>query len=121
MSVCRSQALVHAPPGRIWELVGDPRRHPEWWPRVVEVRGERFDEGSNYAQITREPRGRVQTTMSVERLERDGQRGSQDSNPDARLWRPDRAKSYSPSWGLSAGGRRTFSAPLTSFASGISG
>jgi uncharacterized protein YndB with AHSA1/START domain len=69
MSVCRSQALINAPPSRIWDLVGDPRRHPEWWPRVVEVRGEQFEEGSRYAQVTREPTGRVETTMSVERLE----------------------------------------------------
>lgn len=69
MSVCRSQALINAPPSRIWELVGDPRRHPEWWPRVVEVRGQQFDEGSNYAQVTRDPGGSVETTMTVDRLE----------------------------------------------------
>jgi uncharacterized protein YndB with AHSA1/START domain len=69
MSVCRNQALINAPPGRVWALVGDPGRHPEWWPRVVEVRGERFDEGSNYAQVTKEPAGRIETIMSVERLE----------------------------------------------------
>ena len=57
MSVARRQALINAPPSKIWELVGDPRHHPEWWPRVVEVRGERFDEGDNYAQVTREPNG----------------------------------------------------------------
>ena len=69
MSVCRSQALINATPSQIWDLVGDPRRHPEWWPRVIEVRGERFDEGSNFAQVTRTPTGRVETTMEVERLE----------------------------------------------------
>ena len=69
MSVARRQALINAPPSKIWELVGDPRHHPEWWPRVVEVRGERFDEGDNYAQVTREPNGRIETTMRVERLE----------------------------------------------------
>ena len=69
MSVCRSQALISASPSRVWDLLGDPRRHPEWWPRVVEVRGERFDEGSNYAQVTRDPTGRIETSMRVERLE----------------------------------------------------
>jgi uncharacterized protein YndB with AHSA1/START domain len=69
MSVVHSQALIHAPPTEIWDLVGDPRRHPEWWPRVIEVRGERYNEGDNYAQVTREPFGRVETIMSVERLE----------------------------------------------------
>jgi hypothetical protein len=69
MSACRSQALINAPPGKVWDLVGDPRRHPDWWPRVIEVRGERFDEGSNYAQVTRSPTGRIETTMTVEHLE----------------------------------------------------
>ena len=69
MSVSRRQALIKAPPERVWELVGNPGRHPEWWPRVIEVRGERFDEGSNYAQVTRTAAGRLETTLSVERLD----------------------------------------------------
>jgi uncharacterized protein YndB with AHSA1/START domain len=69
MSATRDQALINAPPSRVWELVGDPSRHPEWWPRVIEVRGQRFDEGSNYAQVTRDPGGSVETTMSVEQLD----------------------------------------------------
>jgi uncharacterized protein YndB with AHSA1/START domain len=69
MSACRRQALIGAPPEVVWDLVGDPRRHPQWWPRVVEVRGERFDEGSNYAQVSRTPTSRIETTMRVERLE----------------------------------------------------
>lgn len=69
MSVVRRQALVNAPPGRVWELVGDPRCHPQWWPRVVEVRGERFEEGDNYAQVTRGPGGSQTTELHVEHLE----------------------------------------------------
>ena len=69
MSEVRQQALIEAPPSRVWDLVGDPRRHPEWWPRVIEVRGQQFDEGSNYAQVTKDPTGRIETTMTVERLE----------------------------------------------------
>jgi hypothetical protein len=69
MSSVRTQALIDAPPSRVWELVGDPRRHPSWWPRVIEVRGERFDEGSNFAQVTRSATGRIETTMSVDRLD----------------------------------------------------
>ena len=69
MSACRSQALIKASPSRIWDLVGDPRNHPDWWPRVIEVRGERFDEGSKYAQVTRSLAGRIETTMSVERVD----------------------------------------------------
>jgi uncharacterized protein YndB with AHSA1/START domain len=69
MSVVHSQALINAPPSEVWDLVGDPRRHPEWWPRVIEVRGERYNEGDNYAQVTREPLGSMETIMNVERLE----------------------------------------------------
>jgi len=69
MSVCHSQALINAPPSRVWDLVGDPRRHPEWWPRVIEVRGQEFDEGSNYAQVTQEPMGKIETIMEIERLD----------------------------------------------------
>jgi Polyketide cyclase / dehydrase and lipid transport len=69
MSAIRRQALIGAPPQVIWDLVGDPRRHPQWWPRVIEVRGERFDEGSNYAQVSRSATSRIETVMRVERLE----------------------------------------------------
>jgi uncharacterized protein YndB with AHSA1/START domain len=69
MSVTHSQALIEAPPKRVWELVGDPRRHPEWWPRIVEVRGQEFDEGSNFAQVTKDPGGSIETTMAIDRLE----------------------------------------------------
>ena len=69
MKSLRRQALLDAPLQKVWELVGDPRRHPEWWPRVIEVRGERFDEGSNYAQVTRDPTGVVTTDFVVERLD----------------------------------------------------
>jgi uncharacterized protein YndB with AHSA1/START domain len=67
MSVTKSQALIHAPPGRVWELVGDPSRHPEWWPRVIEVRGERFDEGDQYVQVTKDPTGRAESNFLLER------------------------------------------------------
>jgi hypothetical protein len=36
---------------------------------VIEVRGEQFDEGSNYAQVTRSAMGSIETSMRVERLE----------------------------------------------------
>jgi hypothetical protein len=69
VSVARRQALINAPPARIWDLVGDPSHHPQWWPRVVEVRGERFDEGDSYAQVTKDPGGAMETTMRIDRLE----------------------------------------------------
>jgi uncharacterized protein YndB with AHSA1/START domain len=64
MSTSRSQALINASPTSVWELVGNPQRHPEWWPRVIEVRGEQFDEGSNYAQVTRQLSIPLETSWS---------------------------------------------------------
>jgi polyketide cyclase/dehydrase/lipid transport protein len=28
------RGFVRAPPGRVFEIVRDPARYPEWWPRV---------------------------------------------------------------------------------------
>jgi len=57
VSAHRQQAHLDAPLEAVWGLVGSPRRYPEWWPRVVEVRGERFEEGDEYAQVTKDPVG----------------------------------------------------------------
>lgn len=67
MSAHRQQAHLDAPLEVVWELVGTPRRYPEWWPRVVEVRGERFDEGDEYAQVTKNPIGRSESNFLLER------------------------------------------------------
>ena len=69
MSVCRRQAVINAAPSVVWELVGDPRRHVEWWPRVVEVEGDHFEEGSSYAQVTRSATGTVESVMTLDRVE----------------------------------------------------
>ena len=70
MSRVRRQAVIDAPVENVWELVGNPRRHPEWFPRVVEVNGERFEEGEQYAQVTRKPSGKTaQTNFMIERLD----------------------------------------------------
>jgi uncharacterized protein YndB with AHSA1/START domain len=69
MSAYRQQALIQAPIDRVWELVGDPRRHPEWFPRVVEVRGDSFDAGDVFIQVTRQPTGNLTTSLEIDRLE----------------------------------------------------
>src|SRR4051812_34063801 len=69
MSTCRHQALIKGELDEVWRLVGDPKRHPEWWPRVMEVKGARFEEGDSYRQVTTLPVGRHETTLVVERLE----------------------------------------------------
>jgi hypothetical protein len=73
MSAHRQQAHVDAPLEVVWSLVGTPSRYPEWWPRVVEVRGERFEEGDEYAQVTKDPIGRSESNFLLER--RDNLRG----------------------------------------------
>jgi hypothetical protein len=67
MSAYRQQAHIDAPLEAVWGLVGTPNRYPEWWPRVIEVRGERFEEGDEYAQVTKDPIGRSETNFLLER------------------------------------------------------
>jgi uncharacterized protein YndB with AHSA1/START domain len=61
--------MLDAPVERVWELIGNVRRHPEWWPRVEEVQAEVLEEGSTYRQVTKRLGKTVETTMSIERLE----------------------------------------------------
>ena len=67
MSSHRQQAHLNAPLEVVWDLVGTPSRYPEWWPRVIEVRGERFEEGDEYAQVTKNPIGRAESSFLLER------------------------------------------------------
>jgi Polyketide cyclase / dehydrase and lipid transport len=69
MSAHRQHAHLDAPLEAVWDLVGTPSRYPEWWPRVIEVRGERFEEGDEYAQVTKDPIGRSESNFLLERRE----------------------------------------------------
>jgi uncharacterized protein YndB with AHSA1/START domain len=69
MSTSRRQAMLQCPVEAVWELVGDPRRHPDWWPRVVAVQGESFREGDTYQQVSRPLRSEDVTDLRIERLE----------------------------------------------------
>ena len=53
MSKVHEQALLDAPVPTVWELVSNPRRYPEWFPRVLEIEGERFEEGAAFVQVAR--------------------------------------------------------------------
>jgi Polyketide cyclase / dehydrase and lipid transport len=45
----RHQALIDAPLGDVWEIVSDPKTHPEWWPEVTRIDApERVGEGDEY-------------------------------------------------------------------------
>jgi uncharacterized protein YndB with AHSA1/START domain len=65
----RQQAHLDAPLEAVWGLVATPSRYPEWWPRVIEVQGERFEEGDEYAQVTRAPGGKTESNFLIERRE----------------------------------------------------
>ncbi len=67
MSEHRQQAHLDAPLEVVWDLVGTPGRYPEWWPRVIEVRGESFEEGDEYAQVTKDPIGKTESNFLLER------------------------------------------------------
>jgi uncharacterized protein YndB with AHSA1/START domain len=67
--VCRHQALVPAPVRSVWDLVGQPNRHPEWWPGVVEVQGKHFGHGCEYCHVARDGDELSETTFLVERIE----------------------------------------------------
>jgi Polyketide cyclase / dehydrase and lipid transport len=69
VSAARQQALVESSLEQVWPLIGDPRRHPEWWPRVIEVHGTQFEQGMEYRQITKMPLGNHETTLMVDRLD----------------------------------------------------
>lgn len=66
MSLCRQQGFVEAPLAVVWELIADVERHPEWWPRVVEVECEGLDEGCTYRQVTQTPLGRDEMHLLIE-------------------------------------------------------
>jgi uncharacterized protein YndB with AHSA1/START domain len=67
MSVHRKSAHLEAPIEVVWELVATPGRYPEWWPRVIEVRGERYEQGDEWAQVTHGPTGMVESNFLLER------------------------------------------------------
>jgi hypothetical protein len=67
MSAHRQQMHIDCPLEDVWALVGSPNRYPEWWPRVIEVRGERFEEGDEWVQVTKDPTGKAETNFLLER------------------------------------------------------
>jgi uncharacterized protein YndB with AHSA1/START domain len=69
VSAYRHQALIRAPIEQVWALVGNPVKHPEWFPHVVEVRGDRFDPGDVFVQVTQKPARTITTTLEIDRLE----------------------------------------------------
>jgi uncharacterized protein YndB with AHSA1/START domain len=69
MSEARRQAYIDAPIERVWRLIEDVDRHPEWWPRVVEVECEGLEAGCTYREVVQTPFGKDEMQLRVDRLE----------------------------------------------------
>jgi uncharacterized protein YndB with AHSA1/START domain len=67
---CREQRLIDAPVEVVWDLLGDPNRHSEWWPTVVDAECERLEEGCRFRAVIKNPRGVEEThELKIERLD----------------------------------------------------
>jgi len=69
VSSYQQQAWIDAPIEVVWDLVRNVNRHPEWWPKVVEVECEGLEEGCSYRQLTETPFGTQRLDVVVDRLE----------------------------------------------------
>jgi uncharacterized protein YndB with AHSA1/START domain len=69
MSEARQQAYIDAPIEDVWHLLEDVDRHPEWWPRVVEVECEGMEAGCTYREVVQTPFGKDEMALRVDRLE----------------------------------------------------
>src|SRR5688500_10878595 len=69
MSHTRAQAFIEAPVESVWDLVSDVNRHPEWWPRVVDVHCEGLEEGCTYREVVEVPFGRAEMELLVDGLD----------------------------------------------------
>jgi hypothetical protein len=65
----RQQVHIDASPEAIWELVGDPNRHPEWWPEMLEVECADLNEGCRYRGVVKGPFRAEEHELMIERLE----------------------------------------------------
>jgi uncharacterized protein YndB with AHSA1/START domain len=63
------QTFIDASPETIWELVGDPNRHPDWWPGVVDVECADLREGCRYREVVKGFLKPQEHEMSIERLD----------------------------------------------------
>jgi hypothetical protein len=69
MSLSRQQGFIDAPVQVVWDLIADVDRHPEWWPRVVEVECDGLEAGCTYREVIQTPLGKDEMELFVDRLE----------------------------------------------------
>lgn len=63
------QTHIDAPVDTVWELVGNPNRHPDWWPEMLEVECATLHEGCRYRGVIKGIIGSDEHELVVERLE----------------------------------------------------
>jgi Polyketide cyclase / dehydrase and lipid transport len=63
------QTHIDAPVARVWDLVGDPNHHPDWWPRMVDAECAALHEGCRYRGVVKGIIGTEEHELLVERLE----------------------------------------------------
>lgn len=63
------QSYIEAPVERVWELLGDPNRHPEWWPDIIEVECADIKEGCRYRGVVKGLFGVDDHELMLERLD----------------------------------------------------
>ena len=68
MSEWRQQAFIGAPVEVVWDLLSDVNKHPQWWPRFVEVECEGLEEGCTYRAVMKAPVGIQEMSVNVESL-----------------------------------------------------
>jgi len=69
VSEARRQAYIDAPVQEVWRLLEDVDRHPQWWPRVVEVECEGLEAGCTYREVVQTPFGKDEMRLRVDRLD----------------------------------------------------
>ena len=70
MSEVREDAVLDASVPTVWELAGDPRRYPEWFPRVFEIQGKRFEQRDEFVLVSQQPLiGRDEAQMLIDRMD----------------------------------------------------
>jgi carbon monoxide dehydrogenase subunit G len=64
------QTHIDAPVEVVWDLLGDPNRHPEWWPEMIEVECADLEQGCRYRGVVKGPFGRQdEHEILIEELE----------------------------------------------------
>jgi uncharacterized protein YndB with AHSA1/START domain len=70
VSEARQQAYIEAPIGVVWDLLEDVDRHPEWWPRVLEIEcNDDFEPGCTYREVVKGPVGEDEMLLRVDRMD----------------------------------------------------